>query len=705
MEQILLSKNYAEVARIPLDSSSSGLTPQDQDLVQDNSGTVDDLIKFKKSKGALIISEGNVSTLKRLAHVAGKGKDVDLSGNFKTPNLFKKSGFNPLKALNHEASSSSKNIYVNKVDDPNAIPALGSKINADFPSSVHENVTAKATLDSTSFCNVFNKGFSNSELQERNVIPEFTSNPWIRAKHLKINFNKDKLVLSEDGTAVKLVESCEISNAKRLEFSVVVKVFGKELPPNVVAWELRRQWASFGKFHFTSLGKGWYLCSFKCLEAFEEVLSGGPWFVNQHIVGMEKWSTDFSPSSLKGLSSPIWIRMPHLPLQCWDEDNVALIASMIGVPLMLDGNMFHWRKREFARRTRPCPGCAAAAVGRRTCTSGFETAVAELQRCRTESQRLQTCPPADLSGSASGVALVQELEEVLAQVKQQCLLSSKFQDMGLDLQHCVRLELDKPLPLGVWVDGIAGRFFQKVEYEKISTFCYNCGMVGVYPYSSNHVQKGRPTPEIKVRRQSNDVKFTNGFLERIWNTNQEADIHFNHPNLAFQIGGNIPLRDVLSSLDSKLDVISHFKTLSLYNSFKQQSHYIPEKEENSRPSAGKAFADSTVAETVVKTVAETVASGEATTGEVAFSLGFQTSFSPDVGGGWFGDSNRSTSCIKKFGPSAKTNNKLQEKISSSSLFSHLAFIFLCLLFLYEFLEFIGSGYPNEKKLIPEGFEF
>ncbi|KAL0917841.1 hypothetical protein M5K25_012939 [Dendrobium thyrsiflorum] len=385
-EGLLPSKllpSFSEVARIPLDSSSSGLTPQDQDLVQDNSGTVDDLIKFKKSKGALIIYEGNVSPLKRLAHVAGKGKDVDLSGNFKTPNLFKKSGFNPLKALNHEASSSSKNIFVNKVDDPNAIHALGSKINADFPSSVHENVTAKATLDSTSFCN----------LQERNVIPEFTSNPWIRAKHLKINFNKDKLVLSEDGTAVKLVESCEISNAKRLEFSVVVKVFGKELPPNVVAWELRRQWASFGQFQFTSLGKGWYLCSFKCLEAFEEVLSGGPWFVNQHIVGMERWSTDFSPSSLKGLSSPIWIRMPHLPLQCWDQDNVALIASMIGVPLMLDGNMFHWRKREFAR-------------------------------------------------------------------------------------VCVRLELDKPLPLGVWVDGIAGRFFQKVEYEKISTFWYKCGMVG-----------------------------------------------------------------------------------------------------------------------------------------------------------------------------------------------------------------------------------
>ncbi|KAL0910884.1 hypothetical protein M5K25_018981 [Dendrobium thyrsiflorum] len=400
----------SEVSTIPIGSPSSGFSPQDHDLLQENSGSVADLMKFQRSKGALIISEGKVSPLKRLGCVAGKGKEVDLSGNFKTPNLFKNSGFNPLKALNPEGSSSSKNNFVNRLDDPNAIPTLGSKINADLPSSVHGFVTAKTSLDSSSFRNICNKGISNSKLQEGNVIPESSSISWNKPKHIKINFNKEKLVLSEDGTAVKLVESCEISNVKRLEFSVVVKVFGKELPPNVVAWELRRQWAIFGQFHFTSLGKGWYLCSFKCLEAFEGVLAGGPWFVNQHIIGMDRWSTDFSPTSMKGLSSPIWIRMPHLPLQCWDEDNVALIAFMIGVPLMLDGNMFLWGRREFAR-------------------------------------------------------------------------------------VCVRLELDKPLPLGVWVDGIAGRFFQKVEYEKISTFCYNCRMVG---HDKSECTNGRAVEPSKV---------------------------------------------------------------------------------------------------------------------------------------------------------------------------------------------------------------
>ncbi|XP_020702303.1 uncharacterized protein LOC110113924 [Dendrobium catenatum] len=140
-------------------------------------------------------------------------------------------------------------------------------------------------------------------------------------------------------------------------------------------------------------GMGWYLWSFKKLDAMEGVISSSPWFVNGHIVGKEWWLTKFFPSSMKGLTSPIWIRIPQFPLQCWDENNVAMIASMVGVPLMLDGNMFQWGRREFAR-------------------------------------------------------------------------------------VCVRVELDKPLPMGVWVIGKAGRFFQKVEYERISSFCYECGMVG-----------------------------------------------------------------------------------------------------------------------------------------------------------------------------------------------------------------------------------
>ncbi|XP_020673756.1 uncharacterized protein LOC110093265, partial [Dendrobium catenatum] len=153
----------------------------------------------------------------------------------------------------------------------------------------------------------------------------------------------------EDGSVVKLFEPNIRANSKKLLSYIVVKVFGCRILIHLIAVELRRQWTKFGKFHLTSLGSDWVLCSFFSNDAMENVLSGDPWFVNGHIIGLDKWNSDLNPNSLKGLSSPIWIRMPSLPLYCWDEINVSRIASSIGEPILIDGDMFQWERREFSR--------------------------------------------------------------------------------------------------------------------------------------------------------------------------------------------------------------------------------------------------------------------------------------------------------------------------------------------------------------------
>lgn len=65
-----------------------------------------------------------------------------------------------------------------------------------------------------------------------------------------------------------------------------------------------------------TMGFDWILCSFRSSDDMEEVLSGGPCYVAGHIVGIDKWLPSFSPLFLKGLTAPIWIHLPLLPLQC-----------------------------------------------------------------------------------------------------------------------------------------------------------------------------------------------------------------------------------------------------------------------------------------------------------------------------------------------------------------------------------------------------
>ncbi|KAI0519721.1 hypothetical protein KFK09_007180 [Dendrobium nobile] len=207
---------------------------------------------------------------------------------------------------------------------------------------------------------------------------------WSKPKPIKILFDKNKVEFSEDGIAVKLNADIEARNSQLLKNSVVIKVLGNNAPFSVCSTELRKQWSRFGGFHLTSIGMDWILCSFQSSEVVDEVLNGGPWYVNGFIVGMDKWLAAFDPNTFKGISAPVW---------CWDEDNIARIASCLGTPMYIDGNTCRWSKGEFAR-------------------------------------------------------------------------------------VCVRIDLEKKLLNGVWVDGSAGRFFQRVEYEKIELLSYQCGRVG-----------------------------------------------------------------------------------------------------------------------------------------------------------------------------------------------------------------------------------
>ncbi|XP_028549771.1 uncharacterized protein LOC110108706 [Dendrobium catenatum] len=97
------------------------------------------------------------------------------------------------------------------------------------------------------------------------------------------------------------------------------------------------------------MGYDCFVCLFSSVEARDAVLCGGPWFIGGNIVGLDRWTPSFSPASMEGLSSPVWIRMPNLPLQYWDDCNIYRIASRIGVPLWIDAQTGNSGRREYAR--------------------------------------------------------------------------------------------------------------------------------------------------------------------------------------------------------------------------------------------------------------------------------------------------------------------------------------------------------------------
>ncbi|KAL0925365.1 hypothetical protein M5K25_003688 [Dendrobium thyrsiflorum] len=356
---------------------------------------------FLEGKGRflqpLVINEGGLP--KKIISIAseGKGKEVIVDNGFLQKNGIAPKVFTSIPLLDVGASSSrpkedAKDVVLdhNKLDTSDLQP-VNNKIAGTLAQEVNQILLEEDIGHNVDKANRLPgvDGVAGIEMPYSKAVQNgMTKKGNINVTNLDFGSN-----FTDEGSVVKILASKELENSSKLRKSLVIKVFGNNISFQIIAMELRRQWSQFGKFHLTMLGLGWVLCAFEETERLEEVLANGPWFVRGNIIGMDRWSPSFSPLSLKGISAPVWIRMPNLPLQCWDEINVCRIASLVGKPYLLDGNMFQWNRREFAR-------------------------------------------------------------------------------------ICVRLDLDSKLSLGVWVEGCSGKFFQKIEYEKIPNLCFNCGKIG-----------------------------------------------------------------------------------------------------------------------------------------------------------------------------------------------------------------------------------
>ncbi|KAL0923914.1 hypothetical protein M5K25_004701 [Dendrobium thyrsiflorum] len=306
--------------RLPLAGGSSS-------TVMRNSKTRIDF--GSRSNAKLVIREG-ASPVVQTPIIEGKGKDIIQD---------------PIAALDVLPKQSCASF------DPDAPSSSAVILKVNKFSGIQENVDFNQTNRNLedNFKSRDEGIIEDGEIIKDDCVNNEVITAWKKPQHIKLSFDNALKEMSDDGIAVKLNLEMEQRNSQVLKNSLVIKVLGNKVAFPVCSVELRRQWGKFGKFHLTTLGMNWILCSFENSEAMEEVLGGGPWYVGGRIIGMDKWSPSFAPDSFKGLTARVWVRFPCLPLFCWDEENISRIASCIGTPMYLDGNSFKWGRREFAR--------------------------------------------------------------------------------------------------------------------------------------------------------------------------------------------------------------------------------------------------------------------------------------------------------------------------------------------------------------------
>lgn len=102
-------------------------------------------------------------------------------------------------------------------------------------------------------------------------------------------------------------------------------------PKSVEDWT-QRNWSPLIKEGVKSyfVGKGFFIFVFENTEDRSLIFRNGPYFMGPQGLYLNKWSPDFDPTQDVPKAVPVWVRLPHLPLHCWNQKIFQIIGNALG---------------------------------------------------------------------------------------------------------------------------------------------------------------------------------------------------------------------------------------------------------------------------------------------------------------------------------------------------------------------------------------
>jgi hypothetical protein len=102
-------------------------------------------------------------------------------------------------------------------------------------------------------------------------------------------------------------------------------------PKTVEDWT-QRNWKPLIKEGVKSyfVGKGFFVFVFENSEDRGLIFRNGPFFMGPQGLYLNKWTPDFDPTQDVPSAVPVWVRLPHLPLHCWNQKSLQIIGNALG---------------------------------------------------------------------------------------------------------------------------------------------------------------------------------------------------------------------------------------------------------------------------------------------------------------------------------------------------------------------------------------
>lgn len=95
--------------------------------------------------------------------------------------------------------------------------------------------------------------------------------------------------------------------------------------------------------------EGYFMIKLINRDVRDTILYSGLHLFYGKLMIVKQWSANFNFQSKVLKVVPIRVKLPNLPLNCWSEDSLSRIGSLLGIPLYADECTTKYLRVSFAR--------------------------------------------------------------------------------------------------------------------------------------------------------------------------------------------------------------------------------------------------------------------------------------------------------------------------------------------------------------------
>jgi len=78
------------------------------------------------------------------------------------------------------------------------------------------------------------------------------------------------------------------------------------------------------------VGRGFFIFEFITKEDRDLIFRSGPYFMDTQGLYLSRWTPDFDPTVDVPKEVPVWVRLPNLPIHCWNFHSLQKIGNGLG---------------------------------------------------------------------------------------------------------------------------------------------------------------------------------------------------------------------------------------------------------------------------------------------------------------------------------------------------------------------------------------